>query len=554
MAKDLETALPDDKIQGNVAQHESHSSSGNNGDKTVVDAELANDAQAAADNEKSMTLWQGMKAYPRAVGWSVVISMATTMDGYDTGFLAALLGLPAFNRQFGYLYNGQYVIPASWQSAVSNSGSIGIFIGVLINGWLTEHFGHRKILMTCYGLLTALIFIPFFAPTLGVLVAGEILCGLCWGQFSITGATYASEVCPLALRAYLTSYINITWIVGQLIAACVMRGVSGLEGQIAWKIPFAVQWVWPIPLFIGVYLAPESPWWLVRQDRLDQAESALKRLVSRAQDTLVDTKKTIAMMVHTNQLEKSLETGTSYIDCFRGVDLRRTEIACAAWACQVFMGLPIKAFDVYFYVQIGLPTDQAFNLNIGNRLIAIAGTMCSWIMLTYFGRRTIYMAGITINVCILLCIGIVASTSTSFAAMWAQAILLVLWPFVTSCTVGSVAFSIVTEVGSTRLRAKTIALARNTFNLLNITWGSVMPYLFNPTEANLKGRAAFIFAFTGVLCVIYVFFRLPEMKGRTYEELDVLFTKKVTARDFERTVVNAYQEDLNKTNVHVLRD
>jgi MFS transporter, SP family, general alpha glucoside:H+ symporter len=60
---------------------------------TVVDADLARDAQFAADAEKSMSLWQGMKAYPRAVGWSVVISIATTMDGYDTGFLAALLGL-----------------------------------------------------------------------------------------------------------------------------------------------------------------------------------------------------------------------------------------------------------------------------------------------------------------------------------------------------------------------------------------------------------------------------------------------------------------------------
>ncbi|KAH8878936.1 putative maltose permease [Thozetella sp. PMI_491] len=498
-----------------------------------------------------MSLWQGLKAYPRAVGWSIVISIATTMDGYDTGFLGTLLGLPAFNKQFGYLYQGQYVIPASWQGAVVNSGSIGIFLGILINGWLTEKLGHRKILMGCYVLLMGLIFIPFFAPSLGVLVAGEILCGLCWGQFSITGATYASEVCPLALRAYLTSYINITWILGQLIAACVMRGVSGLDSQWAYKIPFAIQWIWPVPLFISVYFAPESPWWLVRQDQLDKAEAALKRLTSR--ESTVDTKNTIAMMVHTNQLEKSVETGTSYIDCFRGVDLRRTEIACMAWATQVFFGLPVKSFDVYFFVQIGLPTDQAFNLNIGNRLIAIAGTALSWVMLSYFGRRTIYMMGITANVLIMLSIGC-ASLSNTNTGMWAQAVLLIIWPFITSMTVGSVAFSIVTEVGSTRLRAKTIALARNTFNGLNIIWGAVMPYLFNPTEANLKGKAAFIFAFTGSLCFTYVFFRLPEMKGRTYEELDILFTSKVKARDFKNTVVNAYQEDLNKTHVHVVRD
>ena len=74
-----------DNIAGDAQCHE--------GMDTEADAELAHDAQAAADAEKSMSLWQGMKAYPRAVGWSVAISMATTMDGYDTGFLSSLLGL-----------------------------------------------------------------------------------------------------------------------------------------------------------------------------------------------------------------------------------------------------------------------------------------------------------------------------------------------------------------------------------------------------------------------------------------------------------------------------
>ncbi|CAH0028767.1 unnamed protein product [Clonostachys rhizophaga] len=535
MTKGPETILSEVNDPSDVSQSRRRANIG-------VDAQLARDAQTAANAEKSMTLWEGMKAYPKAAGWSVVISLATTMDGYDTGFLGALLGLPAFNKKFGSLYNGEYVVPASWQGAVTNSSSIGIFIGVLMNGWLTEKVGHRQILLYCYVLLTALIFIPFFAPSLGVLVAGEILCGLCWGQFSITAATYASEVCPLPLRAYLTSYINITWIFGQLIAACVMRGVSGLDSEWAYKIPFAIQWVWPVPLFISVLFAPESPWWLVRQDRLDEAEAALKRLVTK--DSNVDTKDTIAMMVHTNQLEESVETGTSYIDCFRGTDRRRTEIACMAWATQVFFGLPI-----YFLEQIGMPTDQAFNFNIGNRIIAMAGTSLSWVMLSYFGRRTIYMMGITANVTLLLCIGF-ASLSSTDGAMWAQSVLLISWPFFTSITVGSVAFSIVSEVGSTRLRAKTIALARNTFNGLNIIWGASMPYLFNPKEANLKGKAAFIFAFTGSFCFVYVFFRLPELKGRTFEELDILFTNKVKARDFKNTVVNAYQENLDKTNLH----
>lgn len=76
-----------------------------------------------------------------------------------------------------------------------------------------------------------------------------------------------------------------------------------------------------------------------------------------------------------------------------------------------------------------------------------------------------------------------------------------------------------------------------------------MPYLFNPDEANLKGKAAFIFVFGGLCCFVYVIFRLPELKGRTYEELDLLFITKVNARDFKKTVVNAYQADIQLQDV-----
>ena len=54
-------------------------------------ADLARDAQFAAEAERKMSLWEGIKAYPHAVGWSILISVSTTMDGYDTGFLTSLL-------------------------------------------------------------------------------------------------------------------------------------------------------------------------------------------------------------------------------------------------------------------------------------------------------------------------------------------------------------------------------------------------------------------------------------------------------------------------------
>ena len=81
---------------------------------------------------------------------------------------------------------------------------------------------------------------------------------------------------------------------------------------------------------------PESPWWLVRAGRHEEAERMLKRLTVGEQNS--NTRQTIAMMVHTNEIEKEVEAGTSFLDCFKGTNRRRTEIACVAFAGQVLSG------------------------------------------------------------------------------------------------------------------------------------------------------------------------------------------------------------------------
>ena len=81
-------------------------------------------------------------------------------------------------------------------------------------------------------------------------------------------------------------------------------------------------------LFTIVWFTPMSPWWLVRNNRLDEAEASLRRLTSRGYVTDQDLKNTVAMMVHTNEMERAVQEGTSYFECFKGIDRRRTEIVC----------------------------------------------------------------------------------------------------------------------------------------------------------------------------------------------------------------------------------
>jgi len=92
-------------------------------DQTVTQSKAiapVEEAEHAASGEKSMSLMQAIKLYPKAVGWSVVLSSALIMEGYDLALLGSLYGSPQFNMRYGVQNpkTGKWSVPASWQSAL----------------------------------------------------------------------------------------------------------------------------------------------------------------------------------------------------------------------------------------------------------------------------------------------------------------------------------------------------------------------------------------------------------------------------------------------------
>lgn len=139
--------------------------------------------------------------------------MTVIMEGYDTTLLGSFLGYPTFRQKFGEYLDATsgYQISFPWQAGLNDISAIGNIIGALLNGWLTPKFGHRVVLMVSLAWLAAAVFMVFFAPTIQVLFVGEFLCNIPWGVFATTGPAYAAEVTPLALRGYLTAYVNLCW-------------------------------------------------------------------------------------------------------------------------------------------------------------------------------------------------------------------------------------------------------------------------------------------------------------------------------------------------------
>lgn len=409
-----------------------------------------------------------------------------------------------------------------------------------MNGYFASKYGYRIVMMVSLAFMAAFVFIVFFANSAAVLLVGEILCGLAWGVFAIIGPAYASEVCPTALRGYMTVYVNMCWAIGQFISSGVMYGLVDRPDEWSYRIPFALQWIWPVPLIIGCWFAPESPWFLVRKDRLEDAKRSLRRLGGNKTEDQINGQ--LAMMVHTTKIEVAIEEGISYWDCFKGADLRRTEICCITFMGQILSGSSFAYSPTYFFESAGMDTDHAYQLNVGGTAIAFVGTIISWWLISYLGRRTIYVWGQAILCTVLLIIGILSASSHAKGALWAQAGFCIFWLFTYSLTVGPITYSITSETSSVRLRALSVCLARISYQLINIVSQVLETYFMNPTEWNAQGKTGFFWAGTSFFVFVWAFFRLPEAKGRTYEELDILFAKRVPARMFSKTKVDAYAQ------------
>lgn len=500
-----------------------------------------NNAQHAAADEKQMSLLRAIKLYPKAVGWSVVLSSALIMEGYDLALLGSLYGSPQFNMKYGKLNpkTGKWSVPANWQSALSNGARAGEVIGLLINGFVSERYGYRRTLIGALASITAFVFILFFAPNIQTLVIGEVFCGIPWGMFQTLTTQYASEVSPVQLRPILTTFVNMCWVMGQFIAAGVNRGCVTRDDQWAYRIPFALQWMWPVPIAIGVMLAPESPWWHVRRGDREGARAALLRLTSPETDPNFNPDDTIAMIELTNELEREMSSGTRWADLFKGTNLRRTEIVCFTWMAQTICGTNIMGYFAYFMQKAGLPTVQSFNMSLISLALGLIGTALSWLLMQRVGRRTIHLLGSTTLFTILVIVGACSFAGTK-ASNWAIGGLLIAFVFVYDLTIGPVTYALVSELCSTRLKAKTIALARALYNTSNIVVNVLTNYQLGEQNWNWGAKTAFFWAGTCGCVVVWAWFRLPEPKGRTYGELDVLFERGYSARDFKGTVVDPY--------------
>ncbi|GAB7361942.1 hypothetical protein MBLNU230_g1980t1 [Neophaeotheca triangularis] len=485
---------------------------------------------------------QSFREYPWACLWCIYAVWLVLLVSFENQAAGTVFGIPKFREDFGHAYtdeNGDtgYVIEGHWQAAFQGAPVATSVIGSLVSGQLADWLGRRMVVMICLVISFAAITMEFVSTSPPLFFGGKLLNGLPVGALVTVAVTYIGEVAPLKLRGLLTCLTALSYTLGPLTVALIVNSTGTYDNRWAYRAVFAAQYGFAVIPTILVPFMPESPWWLASKDRNDKAIKALNQLGHRG----VEAEKKLSIITKTLQEIRQETEGVTYFECFRKSNLRRTMISVAPLSIQALSGITFIASYATYYMQLaGYSTEMSFKLQIVQQVISLVGNVMSWYLVDKVGRRNLTFYGLAILTLVLFVMAGTATLETE-AGSKASVSMVLIYCWLFNVTIGATAYTLLCEVATSRLRAKTIAIGLALQNTLQTMWSFVLPYLFNPDQLNLGGRLGFIFGALAVVSLVYLWFFQPETKNRSYDELDEMFMKRVPARKFKTYVTEVQQ-------------
>ncbi|KAM0812368.1 putative Major facilitator superfamily (MFS) profile domain-containing protein [Seiridium cardinale] len=478
------------------------------GEAQVIEAHKTNafhHEEPIEEVDHQMSPWQCLRQNPKIVAWSMFANIGSCLVGYENLALSVCLAMPAFQMTFAQEVNGALIIPAYWQSAWNACYNVGMMIGSLAAGWSQDRIGRRMVLAIAIVFACAGIAVAFIASSSAVFLGSKIITGIAVGMMQTVTQTYVSEIAPLPMRGIALSMNIIMMNIGFLIAISSTFSRVAIIDPMAYKVLFAAGWAFPGVLALGLPFLPESPYWLVMKNRREEALNALRKLSGPHEDTVARIAQIEATIQHERQIEA---TKATYIECFRGSNLRRTMI------------ILICIHTVLLLTQVGIAMG------------AVSAFVNIYFMMK-FSRRTLMFFGVGLCCTMYLIMGIGGVVQRSTSSLLAIGIALQFTSITYGPAIGS-SMAVAGEVSATRLRAKSVGIGYTWSCICSIVWTIVLPYLFNTDEANLGGNIGWIFFGMGLIMAVLIWFFVPETKSRSFDELDILFERRVAARAFSK--------------------
>ena len=256
-------------------------------------------------------------AWP-AIIIGVFVAFGGVLFGYDTGTIGGILAMKYWKDHFSTGFHdskGDLNVTAEQTSEIVSILSAGTFFGALLSAPLADWLGRRWAMIFNTGVFFIGVILQTAATRIPTFVAGRFFAGLGVGLLSATIPLYQSETAPKWIRGAIVGCYQWAITIGLFIAAIVLNATKGRNDTGSYRIPVAVQFLWGIILVVGMLILPETPRFLIKQGKHDEAARSLSRLRRLDVDhpALIEE---LAEIEANHQYEMSLGAA-SYLDCFK---------------------------------------------------------------------------------------------------------------------------------------------------------------------------------------------------------------------------------------------
>ena len=444
---------------------------------------------------------------------AIIASLGGLLSGYDTGVISGAL----------LFINESWNLADTEQGILVSSVLIGAVIGAATNGVLADIFGRKKIIMA-----TAVIFVLgsimcAFAPNALVLIASRIFVGFAVGIVNFVVPLYLSEISPKHLRGTLVSLYQ--WAITAGILFSYFINAVFAHAVYNWRWMLFAGVVPGLILFIGMYFMQDTPRWLVSKNREEEAKKVFKKI-----EPEIDADKEIEVVKKVLKSEGETE-GKKFQ--FRKWMIMPFVVGIGIMFAQICTGInTIIYYAPTIFKNAGVESKiTAIDATTGIGVVNFLMTIVALYFTDKLGRKPLLYFGLTGVMLSLIALGCAFQFADFFGEnmKWIAVGSLVTYIICFAMSLGPIGWILVSEVFPLKIRGIAMSICTVSNFAFNFFVVSSFPILLH----RIGGAYTFWgFGLVSLLCIIFVYFCVPETKGISLEKIEANWVHGVRPRDF----------------------
>jgi SP family galactose:H+ symporter-like MFS transporter len=439
---------------------------------------------------------------------AVVIMLAGALFGYDQGVISG--ALTGIQKQF---HVGTLLL-----EVITSWVTLGAMAGALVAGWMADRLGRRLTIIAAAILFVIGALCESLAPGTAVLVVGRLVVGFGVGVASVAAPLYASELAPARVRGRMISLYQLAITMGIFVAYFADYLLT--HGD-RWRLMLGISAVPAFLLFVAILPLPDSPRWFVMVGRHDEARAALDKV---EQDRDIDAE--LAEMEELNRNEAAGAWKAVFSPTWR----KPLMIGVVLAVLQQFTGINAIIYyadKIFAAAGYASPASQSLATLWAIGAVNVISTFVAVVWVDRFGRKPLLIAGSAGMFVSLVVVGAMfeelgsrshagGGSTTGIVTLVGLVVFIASFAF----SLGPVVWTIINEIFPSHIRGKAVAVATGA------NWFSawlVAQFFLSLVSLITEAGTFWLFAAFCVATLVFVHRMVPETKGRTLEELELLW-------------------------------